>query len=110
MIDAVTDASTTAPNAPAAKSASSSSRAKNTPAIGALNVAAIPPAAPQATSARTRDSGSLRVCASQDPRAEPICTIGPSRPTDPPEPIQIAEASALTTATRPLIRPPEKCF
>ena len=37
---------------------------------------------------------------------EPICTIGPSRPTDPPTPMQIAEASALTTLTCGRIRPP----
>ena len=38
--------------------------------------------------------------------AEPICTIGPSRPTDPPTPMQIAEASALTIVTCGRIRPP----
>ena len=37
---------------------------------------------------------------------EPICTIGPSRPTDPPTPMQIAEAKALTTLTCGRIRPP----
>ena len=36
---------------------------------------------------------------SVEPSAEPICTIGPSRPTDPPPPMHSAEASALTTAT-----------
>ncbi|HEX3802515.1 MAG TPA: hypothetical protein VHV75_06730 [Solirubrobacteraceae bacterium] len=34
--------------------------------------------------------------------AEPICTIGPSRPT----PIVIAYATALTIVTSGLIRPP----
>jgi len=38
--------------------------------------------------------------------AEPIWTIGPSRPTDPPEPMQTAEARALTRATRGRMRPP----
>lgn len=32
--------------------------------------------------------------------------MGPSRPTDPPEPMVRAEASDLTTATLALIRPP----
>ncbi len=41
-----------------------------------------------------------------EPSAEPIWTIGPSRPTEPPEPMQIAEASALTAATLGRIRPP----
>ena len=38
--------------------------------------------------------------------AEPICTIGPSRPTEPPAPMHSAEARALTTATWGRIRPP----
>ena len=38
--------------------------------------------------------------------AEPIWTIGPSRPTDPPAPMHSAEASALTTLTCGRIRPP----
>ncbi len=41
-----------------------------------------------------------------DPSAEPIWTIGPSRPTDPPEPMQTPEASILATTTRGLMRPP----
>jgi hypothetical protein len=38
--------------------------------------------------------------------AEPICTIGPSRPTEPPVAMHSAEASALTTETCGRIRPP----
>ena len=34
-----------------------------------------------------------------EPKVEPICTIGPSRPTEPPVPMQIAEASDFTAAT-----------
>jgi hypothetical protein len=83
-----------------------SSSAKNTPAIGALNVAEIPPAAPQATSSRSCDSGTRSSRPVTDPIAEPICTIGPSRPTDPPDPIQIADPSDLTTGTCGRIRPP----
>ena len=37
--------------------------------------------------------------------AEPICTIGPSRPTEPPTPMHSAEATALTMLTWGLIRP-----
>ncbi len=57
---------------------------KNTPVIGALNVAAIPPAAPQATRIRIRFSGIFTHWPKLEASAEPICTIGPSRPTDPP--------------------------
>ena len=41
-----------------------------------------------------------------EPSAEPICTIGPSRPTEPPPPMHTALARALTAATRGRIRPP----
>ena len=43
---------------------------------------------------------------SRTPSAEPIWTIGPSRPTDPPEPMQIADASDFTTGTCGRMRPP----
>jgi hypothetical protein len=103
---AVTDASTTTPKDSAAKSWRISSRAKNTPAMGALNVAEIPPAAPQATRMRMRASGARSAWPRVEPSAEPICTIGPSRPTEPPEPMHKAEASDLTTATWGRMRPP----
>ena len=80
--------------------------AKNTPASGALKVAAMPPAAPQATSSLMRCSSSWKVWASVDPSADPICTIGPSRPTDPPPAMHSADAIALTTATCGRMRPP----
>ncbi|GAC1442430.1 MAG: hypothetical protein NVSMB55_13130 [Mycobacteriales bacterium] len=41
-----------------------------------------------------------------EPSALPICTIGPSRPTDPPAPMHRAEANAFTAATDAGIRPP----
>ena len=103
---AVTELSTTTPNDCVSKSPRMTSSAKNTPAIGALNVAAIPPAAPQATSRRSRRSDTRASCPITDPSAEPICTIGPSRPTDPPEPMHSADASALTAGTCGRMRPP----
>ena len=106
MMLAVTLASTAAPNASMLKAARISSIAKMTPASGALNVAAMPPAAPQATSSFIRSSDSLVSRPRVEPSADPICTIGPSRPTEPPEPMVSAEASVLTTATLGLIRPP----
>ena len=74
--------------------------------MGALKVAEIPPAAPHATRMRSRVSGTLASWPRLEPSAEPIWTIGPSRPTEPPEPMQRAEASALTTLTWGRIRPP----
>ena len=79
---------------------------KKTPVIGALNVAAIPPPAPQATRIRIRFSGIRIHWPSPEASAEPICTIGPSRPTDPPVAMLSAEARALTTLTWGRIRPP----
>lgn len=66
----------------------------------------MPPPAPQATRMRIRFSGILTHCPSVDAMAEPICTIGPSRPTEPPVPIVNAEARALTTETWGRMRPP----
>ena len=40
-----------------------------------------------------------------DPSADPIWMIGPSRPTDAPDPIDKAEASDLMTATTPRMLP-----
>ena len=41
-----------------------------------------------------------------EPRAAPIWTIGPSRPTEPPDAMQITEAIVLTTTTRGRMKPP----
>ena len=43
-----------------------------------------------------------------EPSAEPICTIGPSRPTEPPEPMHTADASDFTIGTCGRIRPPSR--
>ena len=87
-------------------SRSTISTPKNTPVTGALNVAEMPPAAPQATRIRIRFSGIRTHWPRLEASAEPICTIGPSRPTDPPVPMHSAEARALTTLTWGRIRPP----
>ena len=54
---------------------------------------------PQATRIRILPSGILIHWPRLEASAEPICTIGPSRPTNPPTPIHSAEATALTTLT-----------
>ena len=87
-------------------SRSTISKPKKTPVIGALKVAAIPPAAPQATMIRSRVSDIRTSWPRVEANADPIWTIGPSRPTEPPTPMQIAEATALTTVTWGRIRPP----
>ncbi len=96
------------PNACDVKSIRMSSRAKKTPARGALKVAAMPPAAPQATNTRIRASDAWMIRPTVEPSAEPICTMGPSRPTEPPPPMHRAEASALTPATWGAMRPPRR--
>ena len=81
------------------------SEAKKTPPIGALNVAEMPLAAPHATKVRTMGDGARQIWPRTEPIAEPICTIGPSRPQLPPNPIQVAEAKLLTAMTRGRIMP-----
>ena len=83
-----------------------SSRLKKTPATGALNVAEMPADAPQATSSRMRRSETAANRPTRDPSAEPICTIGPSRPTEPPDPMHSADANDFTTPTAGSMRPP----
>ena len=68
------------------------------PAIGALNVPASPPAAPAATSSLTFCSLSRSSCASSEPKADPRKTIGPCRPTEPPDPMVSEAATTLATA------------
>ncbi len=105
MAAAVTELRTTTPNDCVSKSRRITSSAKKTPAIGALNVAEIPPAAPHATSSGRRLADTRATCPVTEPIADPICTIGPSRPTDPPDPMHSAEASALTIGTCGRMRP-----
>ena len=105
---ATTDEITIGASCAAAKSPRITSTAKSAPAIGALNVAAMPAAAPQPTSVADLAAGSFSVWPIAEPSAAPICTIGPSRPTDPPEPMVIAEASVLTETTRRRITPPPR--
>ncbi len=76
-----------------------SSIANITPPIGVLKVAAMPAPAPAATSVM-RCHGAIRMIWPRDePSDAPIWMMGPSRPTAAPVPIEMAEASDLTTAT-----------
>ncbi len=84
-----------------------SSTANRTPAMGALKVAAMAPAAPHAKSILRGVSVSRKAWATVDPRDAPIWAIDPSRPMEPPLPIVRADASALRGATLARILP---CF
>ena len=84
------------------------SAAKRAPAMGALKVAEMPAAAPQATITRSWLADTFSICPIDDPMAELICTMGPSRPTDPPLPMEIADARAFTATIRLRITPPRR--
>lgn len=87
---------------------SSSSTASSTEASGALNVAAIPLAAP-ATSSVLRSSALVcRNCASTEPTAPPVMIIGPSAPNGPPLPMLIAAEIGFSSATRGWMRLPRE--
>ena len=105
-IEEVTAESTTKPKVSAVNSTRITSRANTAPARGAWNVAAIPAADPHEANRTTRETGMRSHDAMVDPSDAPTCTIGPSRPAEPPEPIVRAEATILTMATRPGMRPP----
>ena len=94
------------PNWAAPNSPRMTSTANSAPAMGALNVAAMPAAAPQPTSVRRRRADMPMAWPTRDPMAAPTWMMGPSRPADPPLPIVTAEAIVLAIATRPRILPP----
>ena len=102
----VTADSTTKPKVSAVNSTRITSRANTAPASGAWNVAAMPAADPHEANRTTRETGIRSHEAMVEPSDAPTCTIGPSRPAAPPEPMVRAEARILTMATRPGMRPP----
>ena len=70
-----------------------------------MKVDAMPAPAPAATSAIRWPAGMRMIWPMVEPSADPIWMIGPSRPTDEPLPIAIAEASDFTSATTGRITP-----
>ena len=66
---------------------SSISRQNRIPAIGALNIPATAPAAPQQSRMVICRYDSPRERATFEPIAAPVYTIGASAPTEPPKPI-----------------------
>jgi hypothetical protein len=82
-------------------SGSNSSTANSTPPSGVLKVAAMPAPAPAAIIVIFCQRASDRLRARVEPKEAPIWMIGPSRPTEAPVPMEIAEASDFITATMP---------
>ena len=70
----------------------STSKVNNIPAIGARKIPAIPAAAPHPTRTIRVLGDSRNACPTLDPIAAPVYTIGPSAPTDPPNPMVIDDA------------------
>ena len=69
------------------RSSIKTSKVKTIPAIGALKIPAIAPAAPQPTISVTYLYLSLKIRARFEPIDAPVKTIGASAPTEPPKPI-----------------------
>jgi hypothetical protein len=95
-----TVATTTGVNASIAKLPSRISSAKNAPAIGVSKLAATPAAPPAAINARDSAGLASKNETIRPAMAEPICTVGPSRPPESPAPTATAAPSADTTPSR----------
>ena len=80
-------------------SKSSSSTASSTAATGAAKVADMPAAAPATSSVLRSALVRWKSCATIEPNAPPVMMIGPSAPNGPPEPMEIADESGLSSAT-----------
>ena len=93
MVAPVIDAMSSGITDSVVRSIMSTSNVKSIPAIGALNMPAIPAAAPHPTIIMST-LGDMR---NSDPMVEPIAapvnTIGPSAPTEPPNPMVMELAS-----------------
>src|SRR6185437_13339004 len=76
----------------------SNSMARITPAIGVLNVAAIPAPAPQASNTLRSDAVVAMNCPTSEPSAPPVWMMGPSAPNGPPVPMAMAAESGFRMA------------
>ena len=65
----------------------STSSVNSIPAIGALNIPAMPAAAPHPTIIISTRGDMRNACPRVEPMAAPVNTMGPSAPTDPPKPM-----------------------
>ena len=82
----------------------STSSVKTTPAIGALKIPETAPAAPHPTSSISVLWSIRKILPKFEPMAEPVSTIGASAPTDPPQPMVMAEAKTEDHTLCRLIR------
>jgi hypothetical protein len=85
-------------------SKSSSSIASSTADTGEPKVAAMPAAAPAASSVLRSVGLVCSTCPSTDPKEAPDAMMGPSAPKGPPVPIEMAAESGLRTVMRTGIR------
>ena len=86
------------------RSIMSTSRVNTSPAIGALKMPAMAPAAPHPISSISVRLSSLNTCPKLLPMAEPVSTIGASAPTEPPNPMVMADATTDDQQLWPLSR------
>src|SRR6202042_1398596 len=84
VLFATADDTTMGPNLAITIEPSTISVTKNAPAIGALYADVIPAAAPHATSRRSRGGAKCTTRPISDAASAASCTIGPSRPIEPP--------------------------
>ena len=69
------------------RSSMSTSSVKSIPAMGALNMPAMPAAAPQPTSIISMRGDRRKAEPRLEPIEAPVYTMGPSAPTEPPKPM-----------------------
>ena len=81
------------------------SKVNTNPAIGALKIPPMAPAAPHPTSNINVRCSILNILPRFDPIADPVSTIGASAPTDPPKPMVMALAMVDDQILWRLIRP-----
>ena len=104
-IVATTDAKTSGANRFIEKLPSTISAANTAPEMGALYAAAIPDAAPHPTNSRNRYGGHLATWPHLDDSVAASCTMPPSRPIDPPDPIVTSDDRNFTMPLRSGKRP-----
>src|SRR5687767_6587418 len=105
MIAATTDETTNGANMVMEKLPSTICAAKTAPAIGALQPAARPAAAPHATNRRKRYGGHLAIWPILEATVEEIWMMRPSRPIEAPVLMLSSEDTALIIPLRRLSRP-----
>ena len=107
---AVRAARTAGPKACSAKLPTTTSSAKNTPASGALKLAAMAAATALASKIRRGVRSRRKSSAIAVPKVAPKCTIGPSRPTDAPAPMLRAFKMAPLIPVVKFIAPPRNAL